>query len=93
MVQAVLHNWGSFASVVKTSDIHKESLLNLLSTIFIIDREGVVRRQCNAGTCEPLVFYKDLMKDDLTGFSIKTKAIKLVPFFLTMEPQIVDSMW
>ncbi|XP_050692200.1 DNA-dependent protein kinase catalytic subunit-like isoform X2 [Eriocheir sinensis] len=92
VVQAFLHHWSVFSAEAGKSSMYQESVLDLLSSLFIVDRAGLVKKQCQHHDSGILSFYQSLLLEDNTPLSIRNKALKLLPFFLTMSPQVSESI-
>ena len=92
MVQTFLHHWSTYSAEAGKSSIHQESVLDLLSSLFLVDREGTMKVHCSAEDADVLSFYRSLLVEDKTTLSVKNKALKLMPFFLTMSKQVSQSI-
>lgn len=92
MVQVFLHHWNTYSTEAGKSSIHQESVLDLLSSLFLVDREGTIKAHCSAEDAGVLKFYRRLLVEDKATLSMKNKALKLLPFFLTMSQQVSKSI-
>uniref|UniRef100_A0A0P4W3R0 non-specific serine/threonine protein kinase n=1 Tax=Scylla olivacea TaxID=85551 RepID=A0A0P4W3R0_SCYOL len=92
VVQAFLHHWSTYSTEAGKSSIHQESVLDLLSSLFLVDREGTMKAHCSAEDAGVLKFYRRLLIEDKATLSMKNKALKLLPFFLTMSKQVSKSI-
>ncbi|XP_071521265.1 DNA-dependent protein kinase catalytic subunit-like [Panulirus ornatus] len=84
ITQAFIYHWPTFSSEAGNTKIHQESVLGLLSSLFLVDREGTMKAHCKDPGSKIVSFYKDLLCDAKVELQLKIKALKLLPFFLAM---------
>lgn len=84
ITQAFIYHWPTFSAEAGKTKIHQESVLGLLSSLFLVDREGTIKMHCSDPGSNIVFFYKDLLCDAKVELQLKIKALKLLPFFLTM---------
>ncbi|XP_069947778.1 DNA-dependent protein kinase catalytic subunit isoform X2 [Cherax quadricarinatus] len=86
VIQAFLYHWPTFSAESSKSSMHQESVLGLLSSLFLVDQGDTLRKHCSDPGHNIVVFYKELVSDAKVELQLKIKALKLLPFFFTMSP-------
>lgn len=92
VVQSFLKHWPTLAAQAGKTSLHQDSVLSLLSSLFLIDREGTIKSHCTSSRSDMVVFYNGLLADAKVELQAKIKVLKLLPFFFTMGEDIAKSV-
>ncbi|KAK4317884.1 hypothetical protein Pmani_011063 [Petrolisthes manimaculis] len=91
VIQAFLYNWPTISVQFAKSSLHRESSLSLLSGMFLVDHDGILKKHCSEeGDSKILTFYRDCLCDDKVELQLKIRTLKMLPFFLTMTQKVAD---
>lgn len=92
VVQSFLKHWPTLAAQAGKTSLHQDSVLGLLSSLFLIDREGIIKDHCTSSRSDIVVFYNGILADAKVELQAKIKVLKLLPFFFTMGEDIAKSV-
>lgn len=92
VIQSFLKHWPTFAAQAGKTNLHQDSVFGLLSSLFLIDREGTMKGHCTSPGSDIVVFYNGLLVDAKVELQAKIKVLKLLPFFFTMGEDIAKSV-
>ncbi|XP_042208389.1 DNA-dependent protein kinase catalytic subunit-like [Homarus americanus] len=92
VVQAFLYHWQTLSAEAGKTSIHQESVLGVLSSLFLVDLKSTIKTHCSNPGSDIEVYYKNILSDAKVELQLKIKAMKLLPFFFTMSPAVAKCM-
>ena len=92
VLETILHSWPKILNSKGTSSVHLEALLSLLSLMFLIDREGIMKAHCNKKDSSIVNFYINFLTDSNIELKFKLQALKLLVFFYNTEQETAKQM-
>lgn len=58
-----------------------------------MDHDGILKKHCSeGGDSSILAFYRDTLCDVKVELQLKIRALRMLPFFLTMTEKVADSV-
>ncbi|XP_064117191.1 DNA-dependent protein kinase catalytic subunit-like [Macrobrachium nipponense] len=91
VLKSFLNNWPTFILKAGEQAVNQESLLNVLASLFLIDREGTIKANTSDPRSEIVIFFRGILNQRFE-LKLKVKALKLLPFFLTLSETITSSV-